>query len=41
MLATLLVAMIALWAMSTVRHAVAADTRASDHQIREPLDRAA
>lgn len=41
MLATLVAATITLWAMSTVRHALAGRNRRNDQAIREPLDRAA
>lgn len=40
-LAALVVATIALWGMSTVRHALGGQTQGSDHAISEPLERAA
>jgi dipeptide/tripeptide permease len=41
MLATLVAAMIALWAMSTIRHAITRNTEADIHPLREPTDKAA
>jgi amino acid permease len=41
MLATLVVATITLWAMSTIRHGIARDSMVKDHELREPLNRAA
>ena len=41
MLATLVAAMIAFWAMSTIRHAITSNTEADIHPVREPTDRAA
>lgn len=42
MLATLVAATVALWLMSTVRHAIpATDTRREDQEIHEPLHKAA
>jgi hypothetical protein len=41
MLAALVAAMIALWAMSTIRHAITSNTKADIHALWEPTDRAA
>jgi hypothetical protein len=41
MLATLVAAMVALWAMSTVRHAIAGETRIHDQSTRDSMQRAA
>jgi uncharacterized membrane protein YphA (DoxX/SURF4 family) len=41
MLATSVAAMIALWAMSTIRHAITSNTEADIHPLREPTDKAA
>lgn len=41
MLGTLVAGMVALWAMSTVRHAIATESRRDDHAIQEPLQKAA
>ncbi len=41
MLATLVAAMIALWAMSTIRHAITSNAEADIHSLRKPTDKAA
>ena len=41
MLAILVAATVALWAMSTVRHAIAGETPEINRPVRRPLDRAA
>jgi hypothetical protein len=41
MLAALVAAMIALWAMSTIRHAITSNTKADIRALREPTDKAA